>query len=62
MLQLRLWDLARSRIRYGYRRLHVLLQREGWNVNHMRVFQPVEVVDLSFRLKTRKQHVSWGAG
>jgi len=23
------------RVRFGYRRLHVLLRREGWKVNHM---------------------------
>jgi len=26
----RLRELARVRMRYGYRRLHVLLRREGW--------------------------------
>jgi putative transposase len=30
-----LCDLATARVRYGYRRLHVLLRREGWPVNHM---------------------------
>ena len=29
-LRIRLKDLAASRVRYGYRRLHVLLKREGW--------------------------------
>ena len=24
-------------MRYGYRRVHVLLQREGWHVNHKKV-------------------------
>ena len=33
-LRVRLRDLAAVRVRYGYRRLHVLLQREGWKVNH----------------------------
>ncbi len=36
-LQMRLRDLAAARVRYGYRRLHVLLRREGWHVNHKRV-------------------------
>ena len=36
-LRLRLRELAASRVRYGYRRLHVLLQREGWPINHKRV-------------------------
>jgi transposase InsO family protein len=26
-------------VRYGYRRIHVLLQREGWSVNHKRVYR-----------------------
>jgi len=36
---MRLKDLAESRVRYGYRRLHVLLQREGWQVNHKRIYR-----------------------
>lgn len=36
-LRLRLRELAQSRPRYGYRRVHVLLRREGWFVNMKRV-------------------------
>ena len=36
-LRMRIRDLAQSRVSYGYRRLHVLLQREGWPVSHKRV-------------------------
>ena len=32
-LRHRMRELAQVRIRYGYRRLHVLLRREGWPVN-----------------------------
>ena len=35
-LRMRLKDLAAARVRWGYRRLHVLLGREGWKVNHIR--------------------------
>ena len=35
-LRLRLKDLAAARVRWGYRRLHVLLGREGWKINHIR--------------------------
>jgi putative transposase len=38
-LRLRLKELAESRVRYGYRRLHVLLRREGWPVNHKRIYR-----------------------
>ncbi|QDT65241.1 hypothetical protein V22_24880 [Calycomorphotria hydatis] len=30
---MRLKELAATRVRYGYRRLHILLRREGWEVN-----------------------------
>lgn len=36
-LRQRLRELAQTRVAYGYRRLHVLLCREGWPVNHKRV-------------------------
>ena len=35
----RLRALARERRRFGYRRLHVLLRREGFIVNHKRLFR-----------------------
>jgi len=34
---MRLRDLAANRVRYGYRRLHVLLRREGWKINPKRI-------------------------
>jgi putative transposase len=38
-LRIRLKDLASVRVNYGYRRLHVLLGREGWQINHKRVYR-----------------------
>src|SRR5258708_24051354 len=32
----RLGDIARARLCAGYRRIHVVLRREGWFVNHKR--------------------------
>ena len=57
-LKIRLRDLAHSRLRYGYRRLHVLLQREGWRINHKRVYRLYRLEGLSLRLKTRNKRVS----
>ena len=57
-LKLRIRDLAAARVRYGYRRLHVLLSREGWQVNHKRVYRLYRLQGLSLRLKTRKKRVS----
>lgn len=36
-LRRRLKELAGVRVRAGYQQLHVLLQREGWRINHKRV-------------------------
>lgn len=38
-LRERLKELARVRRRFGYRRLHVFLRREGHEVNHKRLFR-----------------------
>jgi putative transposase len=38
-LRVRLRTLAHVRRRFGYRRLHVLLRREGFIVNHKRLFR-----------------------
>ena len=37
--RLRIRDLARSRVRYGYRHIQVLLKREGIRVNKKRVYR-----------------------
>ena len=57
-LRVRLKDLAGVRVRYGYRRLHVLLKREGWPINHKRVYRLYKLEGLSLRLKTKKKRTS----
>lgn len=39
VLRTRMKELAHERRRFGYRRLHVLLRREGFEVNHKRLFR-----------------------
>lgn len=38
-LRERMVAIARERRRFGYRRLHVMLKREGFHVNHKRIFR-----------------------
>lgn len=38
-LRLRLRELPSVRVRYGYRRLNVLLRREGWPITHKWVYR-----------------------
>jgi putative transposase len=54
-LRIRLRDLAASRVRYGYRRLHVLLKREGWQVNHKLIYRMYLEEGLQVRTKTPKR-------
>jgi putative transposase len=57
-LRIRLKDLAGTRVRWGYRRLHVLLQREGWQVNHKRVYRLYKQEGLELRVKRKKKRVA----
>jgi putative transposase len=56
-LRERLVEMAREKPRYGYRRLHVLLRREGETVNHKRVHRVYRETGLSIRRKKRKHSV-----
>ncbi len=57
-LRMRIRDLAASRVSYGYRRIHVLLRREGWQVNHKRVYRLYSLEGLRMRPKRPRRHVS----
>jgi putative transposase len=56
-LRERLIVLAREKPRFGYRRLHVLLGREGAHVNHKRVHRVYREAGLVLRRKKRKHCV-----
>jgi len=54
-LRERLRELAQERRRFGYRRLTVLLRREGWAVNHKRVYRLYREAGLGVRRRKRKR-------
>ena len=54
-LRRRLKELAATYVRYGYRRLTVLLRREGWRVNAKRIYRLYSEEDLTVRTKQRKK-------
>ena len=54
-LRERLLALASERRRFGYRRLYVLLRREGWKVNRKRVERLYREEGLKLRRRTRKR-------
>jgi putative transposase len=53
----RIKAIAATRVRYGYRRIHVLLRREGWPVNAKRVYRLYREIGLQLRNKTPKRRV-----
>ena len=38
-LKRRIKEIAETRVRYGYRRITVLLKREGWPINAKRIYR-----------------------
>jgi putative transposase len=54
-LRVRLRELAGSRVRYGYRRLTVLLRREGWEVNAKRIYRLYIEEGLIVRTQKRRE-------
>ena len=57
-VRMRLRELAETRVRYGYRRLHILLCREGWPINHKRVYRLYREESLIIRRKSPRRHVT----
>ena len=56
-LKKRIKEIAETRVRYGYRRIHVLLRREGWAVNPKRIYRLYKEMGLQLRNKTPKRRV-----
>ena len=54
-LRHRLKELAAVRIRYGYQRFYILLRREGWQVNHKKVYRLYCEEGLNLRSKRPPQ-------
>ena len=57
-LRMRIKEIAQVRVRYGYRRIHVLLRREGWQVNHKWVYRLYKEEGLNLRTKGKHKKIS----
>ena len=57
-LRRRIVEVARSRVRYWYLRIHVLLKREGIHVNKKRVYRLYCLEGLQIRAKRPRRSVS----
>lgn len=56
-LKTRIKEIAQTRVRYGYRRVHILLRREGWLVNPKRIYRLYKELGLQLRNKAPKRRV-----
>jgi putative transposase len=60
-IRLRMHEIAQVRVRYGYRRFHVLLKREGWSVGRnlvYRLYREEGLVLRRWRPRRRKAAVN----
>jgi putative transposase len=54
-LRMRIRDIALSRPRFGCPRIHIMLRREGWQVNHKRVHRLYRLEGLQVRMRGRRR-------
>ena len=51
-------EVAQTRVRFGYRRLRVLLQREGWTVGNERFYRVYTEEGLALRRRRPWRHAT----
>lgn len=56
-LRQRLKELAAVRVSYGYKRLHILLRREGWRANHKLVYRLYGEEGLTLKRRRPKRRM-----
>jgi putative transposase len=56
-LEQRIREICQTRVRYGYRRVHVLLRREGFAINQKKTRRIYRELGLQLRNKTPKRRV-----
>ena len=54
-LRARMHEIARTRVRYGYRRIHVLLKRDGWQLGRNQTYRIYSEEALQLRSKLPKR-------
>jgi putative transposase len=56
-LKQRIREIAETRNRYVYLRIHTRLSREGWPINHKRIYRLYGEMGLQMRHKTPRRRV-----
>ena len=50
-LRQRMHEIVTTHIRYGYRRVHIMLKREGWGIGRNRVYRVYQEEGLTLKTK-----------
>lgn len=56
-MEQRIREICQTRVRFGYRRVHVLLRRDGWEVNAKKTYRLYKELGMQLRNKTPKRRV-----
>src|SRR5580698_2363919 len=54
-LRMRIREIAQSRVRYGYRKIRVLLNREGWDVGKYLVYRLYKEEGLALKRRSNRK-------
>ena len=54
-LRMRIREIAQSRVRYGYRKIRVLLNREGWDVGKYLVYRLYKEEGLALKKRPKRK-------
>src|SRR5258708_19422634 len=54
-LRMRIREIAQSRVRYGYRKIRVLLNREGWDVGKYLVYRLYQEEGLALKKRPQRK-------
>ena len=56
-MEQRIKEICQTRVRFGYRRVHVLPRREGWDINAKKTYRIYKELGMQLRNKTPKRRV-----
>ncbi|MBB4807600.1 putative transposase [Chryseobacterium defluvii] len=56
LLRMRINEIAKTRVRYGFKRIYILLKREGFTDNHKRVYRVYKEEGLDLRSKSPRRN------
>ena len=54
-IEQRIKEICQTRVRFGYRRVHVLLRRAGWGINAKKIYRIYKELGMQLRNKTPKR-------